>query len=102
MANLAELLEKYTVPGELYEKLDHNAVRCVACGHRCPIPDGATGVCKVRFNRGGTLHVPFGYVAGAQCDPVEKKPFFHAHPARWRTASACWAAIFTAAIVRIG
>jgi len=80
MANLAELLEKYTVPGELYKKLDHNAVRCVACGHRCPIPDGATGVCKVRFNRGGTLHVPFGYVAGAQCDPVEKKPFFHAHP----------------------
>jgi len=80
MANLAELLEKYTVPGELYEKLDRKAVRCLACGHRCPIPDGAMGVCKVRFNRGGTLRVPFGYVAGTQCDPVEKKPFFHAHP----------------------
>jgi pyruvate formate lyase activating enzyme len=34
----------------------------------------------VRFNRGGILHVPFGYVAGVQCDPVEKKPFFHARP----------------------
>jgi pyruvate formate lyase activating enzyme len=80
MASLAEVLEQYTVPGELYEKLEGNRVRCVACGHRCPIPDGAPGVCKVRFNRGGTLRVPFGYVAGVQCDPIEKKPFFHAHP----------------------
>ena len=80
MIKLSELLEKYTAAGELYEKLDGNRVRCVACGHRCPIPDGALGVCKVRFNRGGTLHVPFGYVAGVQCDPVEKKPFFHARP----------------------
>jgi pyruvate formate lyase activating enzyme len=80
MARLAEVLEKYTVQGELYEKLDGKRVRCVACGHRCPIPDGALGVCKVRFNKEGTLRVPFGYVAGAQCDPVEKKPFFHARP----------------------
>ena len=34
----------------------------------------------MRFNRGGVLHVPFGYVGGVQCDPIEKKPFFHAHP----------------------
>jgi pyruvate formate lyase activating enzyme len=80
MANLAEILEKYSREGELYEKLDRSRVRCVACGHRCPIPEGAQGVCKVRFNRGGTLRVPFGYVAGAQCDPVEKKPFFHVRP----------------------
>ena len=38
------------------------------------------GVCKVRFNDAGTLRVPWGYVAGVQCDPVEKKPFFHAYP----------------------
>jgi pyruvate formate lyase activating enzyme len=37
-------------------------------------------VCKVRFNRGGTLHAPWGYVGGVQCDPVEKKPFFHMYP----------------------
>src|SRR5512136_1934421 len=80
MATLAEVLQKYTAPGELYEKLEGKRIRCVACGHRCPIPDGALGVCKVRFNRGGTLRVPFGYVAGTQCDPVEKKPFFHARP----------------------
>jgi pyruvate formate lyase activating enzyme len=64
----------------LWEKLDRNRVRCYACGHCCPIPDGQPGVCKVRFNRGGTLYVPWGYVAGVQCDPIEKKPFFHAHP----------------------
>jgi pyruvate formate lyase activating enzyme len=64
----------------LYEKLGHNRVRCFACGHCCPIPEGQPGVCKVRYNRGGTLYVPWGYTAGTQCDPVEKKPFFHAYP----------------------
>jgi pyruvate formate lyase activating enzyme len=44
------------------------------------LPEGAIGVCKVRFNEGGRLRVPWGYVGGVQCDPVEKKPFFHAHP----------------------
>jgi pyruvate formate lyase activating enzyme len=70
---------------ELVETLDGGStgkprLRCYACGHRCPIPDGAMGVCKVRFNDGGRLRVPWGYVAGVQCDPVEKKPFFHAYP----------------------
>jgi pyruvate formate lyase activating enzyme len=37
-------------------------------------------VCKVRFNRAGKLYVPWGYVGGVQCDPIEKKPFFHVHP----------------------
>ena len=26
------------------------------------------------------LYVPWGYVGGVQCDPIEKKPFFHAFP----------------------
>jgi pyruvate formate lyase activating enzyme len=64
----------------LWEKIDHNRVRCYACGHCCPIPEGQPGVCKVRFNQGGKLYVPWGYVAGVQCDPIEKKPFFHAYP----------------------
>src|SRR5882762_6967179 len=41
---------------------------------------GNPAFCKVRYNRGGTLYVPWGYVGGIQCDPIEKKPFFHAHP----------------------
>ncbi len=55
-------------------------VRCFACGHCCPILDGQPGVCKVRYNRGGTLYIPWGYVGVVQCDPIEKKPFFHAYP----------------------
>ncbi len=80
MSSLPELLEEHTREGELYERLDQRRVRCFACGHCCPIPDGALGVCKVRFNRGGRLLVPWGYVGGVQCDPIEKKPFFHAYP----------------------
>ncbi len=80
MPTLAGILEEYTVDGELYEKLDGKRIRCYACGHCCPIPEGALGVCKVRFNRKGVLRVPFGYVGGTQCDPIEKKPFFHVRP----------------------
>jgi pyruvate formate lyase activating enzyme len=82
MPTLADVLEARTVEAapELVESIDRNRLRCHACGHACPIPDGASGVCRVRFNRGGLLYAPYGYVGGVQCDPVEKKPFFHAHP----------------------
>jgi pyruvate formate lyase activating enzyme len=80
MATLAEVLARATREGELYDVLADGRLRCYACGHCCPLPEGAVGVCKVRFNEGGRLHVPWGYVGGVQCDPIEKKPFFHAHP----------------------
>jgi len=77
---LGKLLGARTREGELYEKLPDQRVRCVACGHRCLIPPGQVGICKVRFNADGALRVPFGYVSGLQVDPIEKKPFFHALP----------------------
>ncbi len=77
---LGELLGQLTVAGALYEKLPDNAVRCLACGHRCLIRDGRDGICRVRFNRGGVLYVPHGYVGALQVDPTEKKPFFHILP----------------------
>ena len=80
MSTLAEVLARETRAGELYERLPDGRLRCFACGHCCPLPDGAVGVCKVRFNDVGRLMVPWGYVGGVQCDPIEKKPFFHAHP----------------------
>jgi pyruvate formate lyase activating enzyme len=92
MASLREILDRRVRVGDraLWEPIESgssesgsnvaNRIRCYACGHRCPIPEGQPGVCKVRFNRGGTLYVPYGYVAGVQCDPIEKKPFFHASP----------------------
>jgi pyruvate formate lyase activating enzyme len=80
MPTLRDIVYSQVREGELYEKLDRDRVRCYACGHCCPIPEGQPGVCKVRYNRGGTLYVPWGYVGGVQCDPIEKKPFFHAYP----------------------
>jgi pyruvate formate lyase activating enzyme len=75
MPALAEVLARETRDGELYGVLPDGRLQCYACGHRCPLPDGAIGVCKVRFNNGGRLRVPWGYVGGVQCEP-----FFHAHP----------------------
>ena len=80
MSTLAEVLARETRKGDLYDVLPDGRLRCYACGHCCPLPEGAIGVCKVRFNEGGTLRVPWRYVGGVQCDPIEKKPFFHAYP----------------------
>src|SRR5919108_6025581 len=77
---LAARLDSRTTEGTLGQDLPDGAVRCVACGHRCLIREGRRGICGVRFNRAGKLLVPRGYVAALQCDPVEKKPFFHVLP----------------------
>ena len=94
---IAQVLRQFVREGELYrrlednksqivreagvpEKLFANRVECFACGHRCIIFDGLPGVCRVRFNEGGKLYVPWGYVGALNVDPIEKKPFFHAYP----------------------
>lgn len=78
----AKTLAEYTreAAPELCEKHADNELVCFACGHRCVIRDGRIGICKVRFNEGGVLKVPAGYVGALQCDPIEKKPFFHVLP----------------------
>ena len=77
MTTLAGRLDLLTSEGGLYEKLEDKDLRCFACGHRCLIREGRRGICQVRFNQDGELRVPWGYVAGLQIDPVEKKPFYH-------------------------
>ncbi len=81
---LRELLHDNTMPSarELVVQAEDGSVTCLACGHRCVIRPGRSGVCRVRFNAGGELRAPAGYVAGIQIDPIEKKPFFHAFPGR--------------------
>src|SRR5215510_4410088 len=81
-ASLAEVLDEMTAEGapELTEHLSGGALKCYACGHRCLIKEGKRGICRVRFNEAGHLRVPVNYVAALQCDPTEKKPFFHALP----------------------
>ena len=77
---LAERIDGLTSEGDLYERLEDNKLRCYACGHRCLILEGQRGICQVRFNRDGVLMVPRSYVGALQCDPTEKKPFFHVLP----------------------
>jgi pyruvate formate lyase activating enzyme len=81
---LAERLDRLTAPAapELSRAEDRGRVRCLACGHRCLVFPGQRGICQVRINADGELRVPFGYVGALQCDPIEKKPFFHVLPGR--------------------
>ncbi len=80
MAQLMEVMDRLTKPATLFEPAEEGSVRCSACAHRCYIKPGGRGVCQVRFNRDGTLMAPWGYVAGVQVDPIEKKPFNHFLP----------------------
>ncbi len=80
MEKLTEILDNLTTPGRLIEPAADGSVRCLACAHRCLIHPGKRGLCQVRFNRDGELRVPWGYVAGLQLDPIEKKPFAHVLP----------------------
>lgn len=80
MNTISSVLDQMTVESSLCEVLEDHTLRCLACAHRCLLREGRRGICGVRFNRGGKLHVPFGYVAGAQVDPIEKKPFDHFLP----------------------
>lgn len=81
MVTLQDTLDSWSRPGTLWHpEGDDGSVRCVACGHRCLIRPGRRGICKVRDNPAGTLRAPWGYVAGLQSDPIEKKPFFHVLP----------------------
>ncbi|MBI4801168.1 MAG: AmmeMemoRadiSam system radical SAM enzyme [Elusimicrobia bacterium] len=77
---LLEQLRKYSAPALLAEKLSGGACRCLACAHKCVIADKSSGRCKARFNDGGALKAPWGYIAGSGLDPIEKKPFFHVLP----------------------
>lgn len=79
-ATYQEILNAHVAEGELYRALPGGKVQCYACGHACKISDGLPGICKVRYHQGGKLYVPWGYVGALQCDPTEKKPFFHVFP----------------------
>lgn len=77
---LEQALDQATREGALVERLPGGELQCTACAHLCRLSPGQRGVCKVRFNEGGTLRVPFNYTAGVHDDPIEKKPFFHVLP----------------------
>ena len=80
MSTASERIDRLTAAGELVETYPNGDVRCLACAHRCLIHPGRRGICQVRFNLDGELRIPWGYVAAAQVDPIEKKPFSHLLP----------------------
>jgi pyruvate formate lyase activating enzyme len=56
-------------------------VVCSLCPHGCVISEGGHGICKVRFNKAGSMALPFyGRISGLAVDPIEKKPLYHYHP----------------------
>jgi pyruvate formate lyase activating enzyme len=77
---IRDTLAQLARQGELHSRAEDGTIHCFACGHRCRILPGREGICKVRFNDGGVLKVPYGYVGGLAADPIEKKPFFHVLP----------------------
>jgi len=80
MKTLQEKLDSLAKPGQFFSVESGDAVRCHACAQRCLIKPGKRGICQMRFNHEDRLYVPWGYVAAANVDPIEKKPFAHFLP----------------------
>jgi pyruvate formate lyase activating enzyme len=74
------VVDSFTIPSmDLVEPLKDKKVKCLACAHKCVIAPGKRGVCKVRFNKNGNLHVPWKYAGSIQINPIEQAPFMHVH-----------------------
>jgi pyruvate formate lyase activating enzyme len=66
---------------QLYESLPDTRVRCTACARYCNIPEGKIGLCGIRQNINGKLHLlVYGKVITGHIDPIEKKPVTHYMP----------------------
>ena len=64
-----------------YEELEGNKVRCHLCAFNCKIPEGKTGICRVKRNMGGRLYsLVYDKLSAANPDPIEKKPSYHFAP----------------------
>lgn len=72
--------DRFTTDGDLHEAQADARLRCFACAHRCVIAEGSSGACGVRWNRAGSLRVPFGYVARRYVRAVETNTIFHLLP----------------------
>ncbi|ACF12953.1 Radical SAM domain protein [Chloroherpeton thalassium ATCC 35110] len=71
----------YGKVAQYWRPLHNNRVQCTLCPRLCNIPDGARGFCYVRENINGTLYLTsYGHAIGFNCDPIEKKPFYHFYP----------------------
>jgi len=57
-------------------------VQCELCPTECVLEEYQVGGCRTRINKGGTLYsLVYGKPCAIAIDPIEKKPFYHFHPA---------------------
>lgn len=64
-----------------WQRIKGDQIHCYLCPHNCLIPQGGTGRCRVRQNRGGELlSLNYGVLSGIALDPMEKKPLYHFCP----------------------
>ncbi len=66
---------------ELYVRLPEGKVKCTACARNCQVSEGQIGLCGIRQNIGGKLHLlSYGKLFTGHIDPIEKKPVSHYRP----------------------
>ncbi|OHT01850.1 flavodoxin family protein [Tritrichomonas foetus] len=64
----------------LFHFLPNGDIICLCCQHKCVIPPGKLGKCRVRANIDGKPHSPTWGQYTVCIDPVEKKPLYHFLP----------------------
>jgi pyruvate formate lyase activating enzyme len=69
------------IKAELFETAIQEQVICRLCAHQCRLPEGSTGICRVRKNIAGVLYsLNSDHVVASHMDPIEKKPLYHFLP----------------------
>lgn len=61
--------------------MKNDIIECSVCHHRCRLPEGAVGFCKIRSNQNGeNVPINYGCVTSIALDPIEKKPLYDFYP----------------------
>ena len=64
----------------LFNRLPNGDLQCLCCQHKCVIPPGKLGKCRVRGNVDGKPYSPLWGRYTVAIDPIEKKPLNHFLP----------------------
>ncbi|MGQ9610688.1 MAG: AmmeMemoRadiSam system radical SAM enzyme [bacterium] len=64
-----------------YYRPTGRSVQCILCPKFCVIPEGETGFCRIRINKGRKLYTQiYGQPCSIAFHPMEQGPIFHAFP----------------------